>query len=53
MRLVAHHRVSEGDGHHGLGHRHTADADTGVMAPFGDNLNIIAVQIDRTPWSQD
>ena len=39
-------RVRQHTGHHRFSHRHGADADTGIVAAFGDDLGVIAGHID-------
>ncbi len=53
MRPVAHQRIEERHRHHRLGHRHAANANTGVVAALGDHLDIRAIHIHRTARRQD
>ena len=45
--------IGEHAGHHRLANRHGADADAGIVAPFGDDLGVVSVAINRATRRQD
>jgi hypothetical protein len=50
---MAQQMVGQHEGHHGLAHRHRANADAGVVAAFGDHLDRFAIGVDRAARGED
>src|SRR5215472_9394707 len=53
LRAVAQHMIGEDRSHHRFADGHRADADTGIVAAFGLNLDFLAMRIDAFPRQED
>lgn len=45
--------VGQNTGHHGIARRHGANADTGVMAAFGNDAGVFSAGGDSIPCTED
>ena len=53
LGLMTEPMIGQDAGEHGLDNGHGTDADAGIVAPFGDNFRVLALNRDGLSGAED